>query len=263
MTPNERVANKVALVTGAASGIGRATALLLAREGAAVVVTDIAAEEGRQVAEEISRNGGKAVFQALDVSDEAAWEGLTDQMLHDFAKLDIAVNNAGVAISRPITEMTLAEWRRVLQINLDGVFLGTKHAIRAMQSANGGSIINVASASGIKASAGASAYCASKAAVRMFSKTAALECAAAGSRIRVNIVSPGGVKTPIWEKMDFWPGLVAQHGDIEAAWKSLAGSSSEGFFSAQEIAQAILFLASEESSYLNAGELVIDRGYTA
>src|SRR5262249_5596235 len=150
---------------------------------------------------------------------------VTDRILHDFARLDVAVNNAGVAVSRPVAEMTIAEWRRVLQINLDGGFLGAKHAIRAMQRGNAGSIINVASASGIKASPGASAYCASKAAVRMFSKTVALECAAAGSRIRVNVVSPGGVKTPIWEKMDFWPGLVAQHGSPEAAWQSLAGSS--------------------------------------
>ena len=264
MPPTGRVADKVALVTGAASGIGKATALLLASEGASVVVADIAAEPGQQVAEEISRNGGRALFLALDVTQEAAWQGVTDRTLHEFASLDIAVNNAGVAISRPVSEMTLAEWRRVLQINLDGVFLGTKYAIRAMQAGNGGSIINVASASGIKASAGASAYCASKAAVRMFSKTAALECAAAaGSRIRVNVVSPGGVKTPIWEKMEFWPGLVAQHGGEDAAWKALAGSSSDGFFSPDDMAKAILFLASDESSYMNAGELVIDRGYTA
>jgi NAD(P)-dependent dehydrogenase (short-subunit alcohol dehydrogenase family) len=263
MTPNGRVANKVALVTGAASGIGKATALLLAKEGAAVVVTDMASEAGQEVAEEISRNRGQAVFQALDVTDEAAWEGLTNRILHDFARLDIAVNNAGVAFSRPVTEMTLAEWRRVLQTNLDGVFLGTKHAIRAMQSGNGGSIINVASASGIKAVAQGSAYCASKAAVRMFSKTAALECITAGRRIRVNLVSPGGVRTPMWEKQDFWPGLVAQHGSPEAAWQALSGSSSEGFFSPEDIARAILFLASDESSYLNAAELVIDRGYSA
>ena len=132
-----------------------------------------------------------------------------------------------------------------------------------MTAGTGGSIINVASASGIKASAGASAYCASKAAVRMFSKTAALECAAAGLKIRVNVVSPGGVKTPIWEGMDFWPGLVAQHGSEEGAWKALAGPSLDGFFSPDEIAQVILFLASDESSYMNAGELVVDRGYTA
>ena len=252
MTPTGRVANKVALVTGAASGIGRATAFLLAHEGAAVVVTDIAAEAGKRVAEEIGRNGGKVLFIPLDVTDEAAWQKGIEQVLHVFARLDVAVNNAGLAVSQPVTEMTISEWRRVLQVNLDGVFLGTKYAIRAMQSGTGGSVINVASASGIKASAGASAYCASKAAVRMFSKTVALECAAAGSRIRVNVVSPGGVKTPIWETMDFWPGLVAQHEGQEAAWKALAGSSAEGFFSPEEIAQAILFLASEESSYMNA-----------
>jgi len=262
MNSTGRIANKVALVTGAASGIGRATAVLLAKEGATVALTDIA-DAGQAVADEISRIGGNAIFIRLDVSDEAAWENTIGQVLQTFGKLDIAVNNAGIASARPVAEMTLAEWRRVMQVNLDGVFLGTKHAIRAMRSGTGGSIINVASASGIKASAGASAYCASKAAVRMFSKTAALECAAAGSKIRVNVVSPGGVKTPIWEKMDFWPGLVAQHGGEGGAWKALAGSSSEGFHSADEIAQAILFLASDESAYMNAGELVIDRGYTA
>lgn len=260
MNPTGRVANKVALVTGAASGIGRATAMLLAKEGAAVALTDIA-DAGQAVADEINGTGGKALFVRLDVTDEAAWESCIGQVLNAFGKLDIAVNNAGIASARPVADMTLAEWRRVIQVNLDGVFLGTKHAIRAMKS--GGSIINVASASGIKASAGASAYCASKAAVRMFSKTAGLECAAAGMKIRVNVVSPGGVKTPIWQKMDFWPGLVAQHDGEEGAWKALAGSSSDGFHSADEIAQAILFLASDESAYMNAGELVIDRGYTA
>jgi len=260
MTPNGRVANKVALVTGAASGIGRATALLLAQEGAAVVVADIAAEAGQQVAQEISRSGGRAVFQPLDVTQETAWQNVSDRILQDFARLDIAVNNAGVAVSRPVTEMTLADWRRVLQINVDGVFLGTKYALRMMQSGHGGSIVNVASASGIKAVAKGSAYCASKTAVRIFSKTVALECIAAGLNIRVNLVSPEAVKTPMWEQQDFWPGLVAQHGSPEAAWQALGSSS---WLTPEEIAKAILFLASEESSYLNAGELVIDRGYTA
>src|ERR1051325_5022654 len=230
-----RVANKVALVTGAASGIGRATAILLAKEGAAVALTDIA-DAGQAVADEINCTGGKALFVRLDVTDEAAWEGCIGQVMSTFRKLDISVNNAGIASARPVAEMTLAEWRRVMQVNLDGVFLGTKHAIRAMKSGTGGSIINVASASGIRASAGASAYCASKAAVRMFSKTAALECAAAGMKIRVNVVSPGGVKTPIWEQMDFWPSLVEQHGGEDGAWKALAGPSSDGFLWPDEIA---------------------------
>jgi len=263
MNANRRVVDKIALVTGAASGIGRATALLLAKEGATVVVTDLAVEMAKEVIEAMHRDGGQAVFVPLDVSDETAWQDLTDRILRSYSRLDIAVNNAGIASTRPVTELTFAEWRRVMQVNLDGVFLGTKYAIQMMKAGKGGSIINVASASGIKASAGASAYCASKAAVRMFSKTVALECLAAGLKIRVNVVSPGGVKTPIWEKMDFWPGLVAEHGGEEAAWKALAGSSADAFFSPDEIASAILFLASDESLYMNATELVIDRGYTA
>lgn len=260
MSPGGRLAKKVALVTGAASGIGKATAKLLAKQGAAVVITDIAAEPGQELAEEICREGHRAVFLPLDVSDEGAWAHVMDRVLRDLGRLDIAVNNAGIAVSRPVLDMTLAEWRRVLHINLDGVFLGTRYAIRAMQGGDGGSVINVASASGIKACAGGSAYCASKAAVRMFSKTAALECIAAGSRVRINVVSPGGVATPIWEKQDFWPGLVAQHGSRDAARNALA---SGGMFAPEAIAQAILFLASDESRYLNASELVIDAGYTA
>jgi NAD(P)-dependent dehydrogenase (short-subunit alcohol dehydrogenase family) len=126
----------------------------------------------------------------------------------------------------------------------------------------GGSIINVSSASGIKAAAKGSDYCANKAAIRMFSKPVALECIAAGMRTRVNLLSPGAVKTPMWDQQDFWPGLVAKHGSPEAAWQALAGSSSDGFFPPEDIARAILFLASDESYYTTAGELVIDSGFT-
>jgi 3(or 17)beta-hydroxysteroid dehydrogenase len=262
MSATGRVANKVAIVTGAGSGIGRAVALMLAAEGAAVAVADIAVEPGEQATKEIIASGGQALFVKLDVADEAAWQSAMTQIIHTFGRLDVAVNNAGVSLGKSVADMTLVEWRRVMQINLDGVFLGTKHAILAMKSGPG-SIVNVASASGIKASAGASAYCASKAAVRMFSKAAALECAAAGTNIRVNVVSPGGVKTPIWEQMDFWPGLVERHGGKEGAWKALAGSSAKEFFTPEEIAKSILFLASDESTYLNAAELVIDHGYSA
>jgi 3(or 17)beta-hydroxysteroid dehydrogenase len=257
-----RVEQKVALVTGAASGIGRATAILLAKEGAPVALTDIA-DAGQAVADEIRHNGGKALFVRLDVSDEAAWKGCIGQVLDAFGKLDVAVNNAGIASARPVADMTLAEWAASDASQPRWRFprdetrhSGHEFRHRRQHHQRG-------SASGIKASAGASAYCASKAAVRMFSKTAALECAAANLKIRVNVVSPGGVKTPIWQKMDFWPGLVAQHGDEEGAWKALAGPSPDGFLSADEIPQAILFLASDESAYMNAGELVIDRGYSA
>jgi 3(or 17)beta-hydroxysteroid dehydrogenase len=179
-------------------------------------------------------------------------------------RLDIAVNNAGLSAAAPVTEMTLSEWRRVMAVNLDGVFLGTKHAVLAMRQGQGGGVVNVSSASGIKASAGASAYCASKAAVIQFTKTVALECAQRGDNIRVNTILPAGVMTALWEDMDFWKGLVAERGGTEAAWQALAQSTPlKRFARPEEIARGILFLASEESSYMTGAELVLDGGYTA
>ncbi|MEE8243560.1 MAG: SDR family NAD(P)-dependent oxidoreductase, partial [Pseudomonadales bacterium] len=162
-----RVANKVALVTGAGSGIGRATAILLGKEGATVVVADIDFTTARNVAQEITSAGGKAEAAKLDVAHEVAWNEIVDELVASHKRLDILVNNAGISISKPVAQSSLDDWRKVLSVNLDGVFLGTKHAIEAMS--NGGSIVNVASVSGITPSAGAAAYCASKAAVRMFS----------------------------------------------------------------------------------------------
>ncbi len=262
-TGDGRVQNKVALVTGAGSGIGRAVAVLLAKEGASVVVSDVDPDATKNAVVQIAAGGGTAQAMTLDVAEEAAWQGTVDRILHDFERLDVLVNNAGASFAKPVTEMTLGEWRRVMAINLDGVFLGTKYAINAMKPRGGGSIINVASVSGIKPSAGASAYCASKAAVRIFSKTAAVECADAETGIRVNIVTPGGVKTPMWEKMDFFRDLVSEHGGPEEAFAAMAGPEpSHSFFSPDEIAQTILYLASDESSHLTGAELVIDRGHT-
>ncbi len=259
-----RVVAKRALVTGAASGIGRAAALLLAREGANVFVTDRDGAGAAQVAREIESHSGVALSGPLDVTSEPAWQTVVQQLLDAWGRLDIAVNNAGVSAAKPVAETTLPEWRQVMAVNLDGVFLGTKHAILAMRQGDGGSIINVSSASGIKASAGASAYCTSKAGMRLFSKVAALECAGRGDNIRVNTIVPAGVMTPLWERMDFWPGLVAEHGSPEAAWRALAQTTPlKRFASPEEIAQGILFLASDESSYMTASELVIDGGYTA
>lgn len=264
MTPTGRLANKVALVTGAASGIGRATAILLAKEGAAVALTDIAADAGQKVAAEITGNGGKSLFVRLDVSDESAWENCCDQVLRTFVKLDIAVNSAGIAASGPVADITLAEWRRVLQVNLDGVFLGTKYAIRAMRADTGGSIINVASVSGINAYPEAGAYGASKAAVRHLSRVAAIECADAKKGIRVNVVTPSGVKTPMWETMDFFKQLVNQHGGTEEAFAAMAGTAgSHQFFTSEDVAKTIVYLASDESSHLNGVEIVMAQGHVA
>jgi 3(or 17)beta-hydroxysteroid dehydrogenase len=260
----KRVAGKVALVTGAASGIGRSTALLLAEQGAVVAVTDVDEVGARAVAALIADTGGQALALVLDVTSEAAWQAAVQAVLASRGRLDIAVNNAGLSAAAPVTDMTLAEWRRVMAVNLDGVFLGTKHAVLAMRQGSGGSIVNVSSASGIKASAGASAYCSSKAAVIQLTKTVALECAQHGDNVRVNAVLPAGVMTPLWEDMDFWKTLVAEHGGADAAWRALAQSTPlKRFARPEEIARGILFLASEESSYMTGAALVLDGGYTA
>ena len=252
----------MALVTGAASGIGRATAVLLAREGALVGLGDLN-EAGVQTAcGEIVSAGGQAVGFALDVTSAADWDRVVNDLTSRWGRLDVLVNNAGISVAAPITGMRLDEWRKVMAVNLDGVFLGTQRAIRAMRQSGGGSIVNVASASGIKASAGASAYATSKAAVRMFSRAAALE--AAPDRIRINTVSPGGVTTPMWEEMEFWQTLKEQTGSADGAWRILAeGVPLRRFAEPEEIAQAILYLASDESRFVTAADLVVDGGFTA
>ncbi len=159
--------------------------------------------------------------------------------------------------------MTLSEWQRVMAVNLDGVFLGTKHGVRAMRKGTGGSIINVASASGLKASAGASAYCASKAAVRMFSKAVALECAQNDDRIRVNTVFPSGVISPMWESMEFWQEIKAKAGSEEAAWQVMSQAIPlKRFARPEEIAQAILYLSTDEAGFVTGADFVIDGGFT-
>lgn len=257
------IQEKFALVTGAGSGIGRATASLLAREGATALVADINGQAAEAVAAEIVSAGGKAEPLTLDVTDEQAWRRTMEQILDRHGRLDVVVNNAGVSFGKPVAEMSLQEWRRVLAVNLDGVFLGTKHGILALQTREGGSIVNVASVSGIKPFAGAAAYGASKAAVRLFSKIAAIECQDARNGVRINLVSPGGVKTPMWQAMDFFQKLVGQHGDAEKAFAAMAGAvASQQFFTAEDVARTILFLASDESAHLSGVEVVMDRGHT-
>ncbi len=258
-----KVAGKVALVTGAGSGIGRAAAILLASEGATVLVADANEPAARAVAAEVAAGGGRAEPLHLDVTDEAAWRQATERALATHGRLDVLVNNAGVSSAGPVAETSLEEWRRVHAVNLDGVFLGTKYGIRAMRAGGGGSIVNVASVSGIKPFAGAAAYGSAKAAVRLLSKIAAIECQDAGNGVRVNVVTPGGVKTPMWLQMDFFRGLAAEHGGAEGAFAALAGSvPSQQFFAAEEVARTVLYLASDESAHLSGVELVMDRGHT-
>jgi NAD(P)-dependent dehydrogenase (short-subunit alcohol dehydrogenase family) len=256
-----RVAGKVALVTGAASGIGRATALLLAQEGAAVVCADRNAEGTTQTARTIQEHGGRALAMTLDVTSEDDWETTMTRTVAVFGTLDILVNSAGIAFAAPVPETSLADWRRVLAVNLDGVFLGTRQALRAMR-ARGGSVINVSSASGIRASAGACAYSVSKAAVCMFGKVTAKECREQGIPVRVNTVCPGGVKTPLWATMPFFQELIARTGSEESAFRAMAGDKpGNRFAEPDEIARAILYLASDESAFVTGLDLIIDAGY--
>jgi NAD(P)-dependent dehydrogenase (short-subunit alcohol dehydrogenase family) len=264
MFPSGRVAGKVALVTGAASGIGRATALLLAREGASVAVTDRDEQGAAATARELLSEQRKSLVYGLDVTAEADWTATIENVLEIWGQLDILVNNAGISFGKPVTEMTLDEWRAVMAVNMDGVFLGTKHAVQAMRKGRGGSIVNISSASGLKAAPGASAYCTSKAGVRLFSKSVALECAQAGDNIRVNCVLPGGVVTPMWESMEFWQEMAGGEGGAAAAWEAMGQTVPlKRYAQPEEVAQAVLYLASDEAQYVTGAELVIDGGYTA
>ncbi len=252
----DRVKGKVAIITGAAGGLGSAQALLLAKEGAKVAVTDIDEAQGNKVAEEIGQQGGKAIFLKHDVSSEPDWKGVIEKTLSEFAKLDVLVNNAGVILFKNIKDTTLEEWRWVIKVNLDGVFLGTKYAMEAMKESGGGSIINLSSTAGIVGTLDTSSYHASKGGVRIFTKAAALECSKAGYdyNIRVNSVHPGVIKTAMMKDL-----LEDENSRREVTGWHPIGHVGEP----EDIAYGVLYLASDESKFVTGTELVIDGGWTA
>lgn len=252
-----RVNGKVALVTGGAKGIGRATALLLAREGATVVVSDLDEAGGQAVAHEIVASGGRAGFVRHDVTDEAQWIEVTTRAKADHGGLHVVVNNAGVGHGATAEDETLERWRQLMAVNLDGVFLGTKHAIRAMKGGTG-SIVNISSVEGIVGDPNLAAYNASKGGVRIFTKSAALHCAQAGYRIRVNSIHPGYIWTPMVQ------GYLAGIGDLHAGRDALSKMHPIGRVGEpDDVAYGVLYLASDESGFVTGSELVIDGGYTA
>ena len=254
---------KTAIVTGASSGIGRATAVKFAERGATVVVADVDAEGGTEVAEACSALSPSSLFRDHDVAQEESWIGLIDAVTDAFGGVDILVNNAGVALGGPLVDTTIEDWRWVMGINLDGVFLGTKHGIRAMRNRGGGAIVNVSSATGIVGRTLAGAVSASKGGVRILTKTAALECAARYPNIRVNSVHPGGVESNIWEGQAWWPNK-SRSGREEEARAGIIKDTPLGRMAApEEIAEAILFLASDAASFVTGAELVVDGGFTA
>ena len=252
-----RVEGKVAVVTGAAGGIGRGISLMLAREGASVVATDINQDGLKETLGEIEGAGGRAVSIKHDVTSEAGWSKVMDKTLSQFGGLDIMVNNAGIMLIKELAETSLEEWRRVMSVNLDGVFLGTKHAIRAMREHGGGSIINMSSVVGLIGRADdTAAYSTSKGGVRLLTKAAAMECSKAGHdyNIRVNSVHPGVIESPMTAGM-------AQDPEFR---KILESMHPIGFLGKPiDIAYIVLYLASDESRLVTGAEFVVDGGWTA
>ncbi|MCR5875522.1 glucose 1-dehydrogenase [Phenylobacterium sp. J426] len=253
----DRLKGKTAVVTGAAVGIGAAIARRMAEEGAAVALTDVRAEEGLALAEDLRRAGHQAGFWTLDVAREAEVQRVIGEIAQRFGGLHILVNNAGVAgANKPTHELTEAEWDFVQAINVKGVFFCTKHAIPHLRQAGSGSIINLSSIYGLISAPDVPPYHASKGAVRLMSKTDALLYAP--DRIRVNSVHPGFIWTPMVE------GFLQGQGDVDAGREAVAALHPLGHLGEpDDIAWACVYLASEESKFVTGTEVVVDGGYTA
>lgn len=254
-----RVAGKVALVTGAGSGLGAATAALLAREGAAVAVGDIELARAQKTAHRIGELGGKAIALHHDVTSEVSWTQAIATTVAAFGGLNVLVNNAGTAAGRLILNTSLADWRHVMAINLDGVFLGVRAGIEAMRQAGGGSIVNISSVAGLVGiDLGGAAYCASKGGVTLLTKAAALECARLKYNIRINSVHPGYMDTPMLRD------VVNRRGDPAQAVAQIEAECPMGKLGEPEdIAQAVLYLASDDAKFVTGSQLVVDGGIVA
>jgi NAD(P)-dependent dehydrogenase (short-subunit alcohol dehydrogenase family) len=248
-----RLAGKVALITGGASGMGQSEAMVFAREGARVVVADLLEVEGRQVADKIAGGGGQARFVKLDVTSEADWQKAVEAAVRAFGKLDVLVNNAGISGTFDPDTMSTAAWDALMNVNAKGVFLGMKHAIPRLREAGGGAIVNISSISGFVGQTMVHmAYNASKGAVRIMTKAAAVQYAKDG--IRINSVHPG-----------FMPPMRTSKASADPEWRAqmLKAVPMKREGRVEEVAHAVLFLASDEASYITGTELVVDGGYLA
>jgi 3(or 17)beta-hydroxysteroid dehydrogenase len=260
MMATNRLEGKVALITGAAQGIVKATAITFAKEGALVIFSDINDGEGEAVVEKIH---GDSIYLHLDVQAEDQWRNAMEMIEKRFGKLDVLVNNAGVTGfqegfgPQDPENASLSSWRQVHAVNSDGVFLGCKYAIQLMKS-SGGSIVNISSRSGLVGIPGAAAYAASKAAVRNHTKTVALYCCQQGYNIRCNSVHPAAILTPMWEPM------LGSGPEKEARMAEIAKDiPMQKMGLPEDVASAILFLASDESKYITGIELTVDGGILA
>ena len=251
-----RLKDKVAVITGGASGIGRATCLLFAKEGAMVVVSDIADKAGEEVVRSIKQNGGKGTYVHCDITKEEDAKNLVERAVKEYGRLDVLYNNAGIGMVKLLTEMTEQEWDRIFNLNVKGAFFCSKYAIPQMKKQGGGTIINTASNWGFIAYPHWPAYCATKGAMLMLTKALAVDHAP--DNIRVNCVCPGNVDTPLQGKGKF-DAATGRWGNFDEAIKKTMGRMAKP----DEIANAVLFLASDESSFMTGAAMVVDNGETA
>ena len=247
-----RLEDKVVFISGGAKGMGAVEAKLFAKEGAKIVIGDLLEEEGKRTEAEINETGGECLFVPLDVTNEQQWEQAVAAAVGRFGKLDVLVNNAGIFRSHPVEETSSDEWDQVMDINAKGVFLGAKHCIPAMRAAGGGSIINISSVAGLVGNPFSSAYNASKGAVRLFTKSTAIQYAAEG--IRSNSIHPGVIET------DMTAEAIA---DARFKAERLDPTPLARLGQPEDVAYGALYLASDESSFVTGAELVIDGGWTA
>jgi NAD(P)-dependent dehydrogenase (short-subunit alcohol dehydrogenase family) len=255
-----RLENKVAIITGSAEGIGRATAKLFAKEGCRVIVADINEDKGKSVAIEIKQFGGNATFLMLDVSSENSWRKTMESTLRKYGKLNVLVNNAGISRAKDIEHTTLEDWNQIMGVNATGIFLGTKYAIKSMKNNNElCSIINRSSIDGQIAESGLFAYCASKGAVTILTKSAALCCGEKGYKIRVNSVHPGYIHTALTEEEARGYGLSPEDYFKKVGKQHPLGCIGEP----NDVAYIDLYLASDESKWVTGAEFVVDGGWTA
>lgn len=253
-----RLADKVAVVTGGASGIGAACVRALAREGAAVLVTDLDEAGGRTLVDEVAATGGEARFLRQDVADEPGWVDAVALLREAWGRLDILVANAGIGINGPVIQMSLRDWQRQTAVNMDGVFLGAKHGIPLMAEGGGGAITVMSSIAGLQGAANMAGYCATKGGVRYFAKALALECARQRNGVRVNSVHPGIIDTPIWSKIARDPAKPHDPHELATRFSPIGRAGAPA-----EVAEAVVFLSSDAASYVTGAELAVDGGQTA
>jgi NAD(P)-dependent dehydrogenase (short-subunit alcohol dehydrogenase family) len=255
-----RLKDKISIITGAASGIGKATALVFAREGAKVMCADINAEGAEAVARQIADTGGEAESIKVDVAVEAEVKEMISQTVARWGRLDVLYNNAGIGWGMPVTQVSEEDWDRLMDINLKGVFFGCKHAIPEMLKNGGGAIVSTASDAGLIGTAMLSPYCASKGGVVLFTKSLAVEWGAMG--IRVNCVCPGVIRTPILDP--FLATAQAAGASAEEVWARMAKAHPVGRVGEpEEVGRAVAFLASDEASFITGVALPVDGGFQA